>query len=141
MEAIREEVYWAIAWTSSIEAPSAARAPATLKTRTVPWWWSEVKDDSQLRRGEGRRSVEQRGGGEGETDCESSPTDHLSLRATDRDVISDSEQTDVGLGVLGKVLLLGQSKVEHIPGVCAGSRGGESGKGQLGPDSRSLVRF
>lgn len=49
-------------------------------------------------------------------------TDHLSLGATDRDIVPDSEQSDVGVRVLGKVLLLGESKVEHVAGVCERER-------------------
>jgi hypothetical protein len=55
--------------------------------------------------------------GDSTTYSETSSSDHLSLGPADRDIIPDGEQADVGLGVLGKVLLLGESKMEDIPGV------------------------
>jgi hypothetical protein len=63
---------------------------------------------------------------EEKTHSKTSSSDHLSLRPTDRDVVSDSEETDVRVGVLSEVLFLGQSEVKDISSVCkARKRKGE----------------
>jgi hypothetical protein len=57
-----------------------------------------------------------------DTNSHSSSPDHLALLPSDTNVVSDEEELDVGLGVLGSELLESESEVKDVTGVWVANR-------------------